>query len=104
VQPVKFARHPAASSQPAEFLQVAPVQDVNGHIGIVANVKAALRLVAREAHRNRRSDRRVGVFADKLLGRIMSANYEAGSWDKTWALRNPTSARCGRNGRSVSRA
>ena len=58
---------PAAASEPAEFLQIASVQDVDGHIGVVADIEATLRLVGGEVHGNGGSDD-VRVFADELLG------------------------------------
>ena len=50
MQPVKITGHPAIASEPAEFLEIAPVQNVNSHVGIVCDIEATLLLVWGEAH------------------------------------------------------
>src|ERR1700748_2069959 len=67
VDPVKFPCHPAAAPEPAQLLQIASVQQVDGHICVIAYVEATLRRVFGEAHGNRGAND-VGVLADKLLG------------------------------------
>src|ERR1035437_754241 len=68
MQPMEFAGHAAASSEPAQLLQIAPVQDVDGHVGVVPNIETTLRLVAGETYRYRRSRYGgVGVFANESL-------------------------------------
>src|SRR6185369_16079127 len=39
---VEFSSVSATASEPAQFLQIASVQDVDGHVGVVANVEATL--------------------------------------------------------------
>ena len=64
---MKLSSHTATPAEPAQFLQVASIQDVNGHIGVISDVKAALSLVGREVHGDCRSDD-IGVVAHELLG------------------------------------
>lgn len=66
MQVVKFAGHPSAASQPAQLLEVISIQDVDCHVGVVANIKAALRLVFGEIDGYGSSDY-IRVFADRLL-------------------------------------
>src|ERR1700733_4575501 len=71
MQPVEITGHPAAMSESAELLQIAAIQDVNGLVGIVADIEAALRLIGREVHRHRRTWHHrlgVGFRADETLG------------------------------------
>ncbi len=68
VQPVELAQLHAAASYAAQLLQVAAVEDVDGHVGIVADIEAALRPVGGEVDRHRGS-RNGGArpFTDELL-------------------------------------
>ena len=64
---MEFARRTAAVPEAPEFLQIASIQNVDRHVGVVSDIQAALRLVGGEVHGDRGSDD-VGVIADKLLG------------------------------------
>src|ERR1700680_57149 len=50
MQVVEVSRHPASAAEPAQLLQIASVQDVDGHVGVVADIETALRLVRGEVH------------------------------------------------------
>jgi hypothetical protein len=50
VQLVEVSRHPATASEPAQLLQIASVQDVDCHVGVVSDIEATLRLVPGEVH------------------------------------------------------
>src|SRR6185503_2038718 len=67
MSPVEFARRAAAVAEPPEFFEIASIQNINRHVGVVCDVQAALRLVGGEVHGDGSSDD-VGVIADKALG------------------------------------
>ena len=77
MQPVEVARHPAAVTETAQLLQVAAVQDIDGHVGVVADIEAALLFVFREVQGDGGADD-VGVRADKLLGHETALAGRAG--------------------------
>src|SRR4051794_3634481 len=45
VDPVKLACHPAAAPEAAELLQIASVQQVDGHVGVITDIEATLRRI-----------------------------------------------------------
>src|ERR1700681_3342869 len=55
VQPVELAGLTPAPPEPAELLKIAPVEDVNRHVGVVADIETGLVGVGREVHRDRRA-------------------------------------------------
>src|SRR5579863_2658008 len=71
MQPVEIAGHPSAMAEPPELLEFVAAQDVDGLVGVVADIETALRLVGREVHRHRRAGHHglsVGLGADEALG------------------------------------
>src|SRR5215472_1638870 len=63
---MEFSSHPATAAEPPELLQIAPVQNVDCHVGVVSDIEATLRLIPGEVYGNGCSND-VGVFADKLF-------------------------------------
>src|SRR5215831_2413631 len=67
VQPMELAGFASAASDSAELLQRVALEDVDRHVGVVADVEARLRRVGREIHRHRGSRQAVGLHRDELF-------------------------------------
>src|ERR1700679_585841 len=67
MDPVEISCRPAAAPQAAQLLEVGAVENVDGHVGVIRDVEAALLLVFGEIQGDSGPDD-VGVLADKLLG------------------------------------
>src|ERR1700733_4723516 len=50
MQPVEIAGHPARASETAELFETAAIEDVDGLVGVIADVQTALRVVLGEVH------------------------------------------------------
>src|SRR5437763_1743733 len=73
MQVMEIAGHSACASDTAKFLKVLAVEDIDGHIGVVADIEAALSLVGREVHGHgcaRHFGLRISAFADEFLSEI----------------------------------
>src|SRR5208282_5170701 len=71
MQPVEVAGHATRVAEAAELLKIAASQDVDGLVGIVADIEAALRFIGGEVHRYSRTwhdGQGIGVTADPALG------------------------------------
>jgi len=68
MQIVELASPPPTPSELTKLLQIASVQNVDGHIGVVPHIHAALGFIRGEIHGNRRAND-VRVIADKLFSK-----------------------------------
>ena len=67
MQPVELPSLTSAPPKPAELLQRVPLQHVDGHVGVVADIEAGLFGVGREVHRYRRSRQAVCAYRHELF-------------------------------------
>jgi hypothetical protein len=70
---MEIASHPACASETAQFLKIVAAEDIDGHIGVVADIEAALSLVGREVHGHSGAGHfglRISALADETLGEI----------------------------------
>src|SRR6266581_630939 len=67
VQPVELAGFAPAPPEAAELLQRVPLEHVDRHVGVVADIETGLPGVGREIHRHRRARQAVGLHRHELL-------------------------------------
>src|SRR5437899_6106759 len=67
VEPMELAGFTPAPPEPAQFLQRVPLQHVQRHVGVVADVEAGLLAIGREIHRHRRARETVRLYRHELL-------------------------------------